>query len=159
MSGPEDQRRDEAKFFLAAIVESSRDSIVTVDFHGVITSWNKAAEQLYGYSAEEAIGQELVQLTLPQNLSEVLGNIQKVKHSQKVEVFDSVRINCINKGGHEMHLEVSMSPVFMAVCSQEETDEGACIVVVFKIEDTSFTTLQRNLLVSVVDSSSQAASL
>jgi PAS domain S-box-containing protein len=104
----EEQRRDEAKFFLAAIVESSRDSIVTVDFDGVITTWNKAAEQLYGYRADEAIGRELVQLTLPQDLSEVLGNIEKVKHSQKVEVFDSVRIN---KGGHEMHLEVSMSPV------------------------------------------------
>jgi PAS domain S-box-containing protein len=93
---------------LAAVVESSRDSVVTVDFHGIITTWNKAAEQVYGYSADEAIGQELVQLTLPQDLSEVLGNIEKVKQSQKVEVFDSVRIN---KGGQEIHLEVSMSPI------------------------------------------------
>lgn len=103
-----EDRRDEARFFLASIVESSRDSIVTVDFDGVITTWNKAAEQVYGYSAEEAIGQQLVQLTLVQDVSEVLANIENVKHSQKVEVFESVRIN---KGGHEMHLEVSMSPV------------------------------------------------
>jgi PAS domain S-box-containing protein len=107
-SEAEDHHRDAAKFFLAAIVESSRDSIVTVDFDGVITTWNKAAEQLYGYRAGEAIGQQLVQLTFPRNLSEVLRNIENVKQSQKVEVFDSVRIN---KGGHEMHLEVSMSPV------------------------------------------------
>jgi PAS domain S-box-containing protein len=104
----EDQRRDDARFFLASIVESSRDSIVTVDFDGIITTWNKAAEQLYGFCANEAIGKQLVQLTFPQDLSEVLGNIEKVKHSQKVEVFDSVRIN---KSGHEIHLEVSMSPV------------------------------------------------
>jgi PAS domain S-box-containing protein len=108
MNEPEEDSSDVARFFLASIVDSSQDSIVTVDFHGIITTWNKAAERLYGYPADEAIGQELVQLTLPQNINEVLANIENVKHGRRVEVFDSVRIK---KGGQEMHLEVVMSPV------------------------------------------------
>jgi PAS domain S-box-containing protein len=97
-----------ARFFLSSIVESSQDSIVTIDFNGTITSWNRAAEQLYGHSASEAIGQNLLTLTFPQNLAEVLRNVEQVKHSRKVEVFDSVRIH---KEGQEMTLEVVMSPV------------------------------------------------
>ena len=99
---------DHARFFLAAIVESSEDSIITVDFDGIITSWNKAAERLYGYRADEAIGKSLTALVLPDNLGEVLGNIENVKRSRNVAIFDSVRIR---KGGRQMHLEVVMSPV------------------------------------------------
>jgi PAS domain S-box-containing protein len=99
---------DKAQYLLAAIVESSQDSIVTVDFEGTITSWNQAAEQLYGYPAKAAIGQSLTALVLPQNLQEVLSSIDQVKHSQKVEIFDSVRVH---KDGRDMHLEVVMSPV------------------------------------------------
>ncbi len=104
----ERKRAETAKFFLASIVESTEDSIVTVDFDGIITSWNRAAESLYGYSAREAIGTSLIKLTLPDNIKEVLANIDEIKHSQTVEVFDSVRVH---KGGREMNLEVVMSPV------------------------------------------------
>ncbi|HEY8560145.1 MAG TPA: PAS domain S-box protein [Pyrinomonadaceae bacterium] len=97
-----------AKYHLAAIVESSQDSMVSINLEGVITSWNRAAEQLYGYPAAEAIGKALTELTLPQNLLEVLVNIENVKNSQKVEVFDSVRLH---KDSHEIHLEVVMSPI------------------------------------------------
>jgi PAS domain S-box-containing protein len=97
-----------AKYHLAAIVESSQDSIVTINLDGVITSWNKAAEQLYGYPAAEAVGKSLTELTLPQNLLEVLANIEHVRNSQKVEIFDSVRLH---KDSREIHLEVVMSPV------------------------------------------------
>ncbi|HEY0073023.1 MAG TPA: PAS domain S-box protein, partial [Abditibacteriaceae bacterium] len=99
---------DKAKYFLASIVESSQDSIVTVDSEGIITSWNRAAEQLYGYSAQDAIGQSLMALVLPQNLQQVLCAIDRVKHSHKVERFDSVRVH---KDGHDLLLEVVMSPV------------------------------------------------
>lgn len=99
---------EDALFFLSAVVASSGDSIVTVDFEGVITSWNHSAERLYGHAASEAICQPLASLALPQNLQEVLGNIDKVKHNQTIEVFDSVRFH---KDEHEMYLEVVMSPV------------------------------------------------
>lgn len=97
-----------AKFHLAAIIESSQDSMVSINLDGIITSWNRAAEQLYGYPAAEAVGKSLTELVLPQNILEVLGNIENVRDSQKVEVFDSVRLH---KDDHEIHLEVVMSPI------------------------------------------------
>lgn len=99
---------DKAQYLLASIVESSQDSVVTLDFDGIITSWNRAAEQLYGYSAQEALGQSLNQLVLPQNLDKVLQSIDEVKDSQRVEIFDSVRVH---KDGRDMNLEVMMSPI------------------------------------------------
>src|SRR5687767_11464993 len=101
-------RAEQAKFFLGSIVESSQDSIITVDFNGIVTSWNKAAEHLYGYAANEAIGRSLTALTLPENLGEVLRKTERVKHGKKVEVFDSIRLN---GAGREMILEVVLSPV------------------------------------------------
>ncbi|WP_128544759.1 PAS domain S-box protein [Larkinella soli] len=98
----------EARYFLASIVESSQDSVVTVNFESIITSWNQAAEALYGYTAAEAVGQPLTMLTLPADLAEVLGDIDKIKHSRKVERFDTVRVN---KGGRQIVLEIVLSPV------------------------------------------------
>lgn len=104
----ERKRAEEAKFFLASIVESSQDSMLTINFDGIITSWNRAAESLYGYSAAEAIGKPLTMLTLPEDLMEILGNVQKIKRGAAVEIFDTFRLN---KDGREMHLEVVLSPV------------------------------------------------
>ncbi|MCE7067049.1 PAS domain S-box protein [Dyadobacter sp. CY326] len=99
---------EEARSFLAAIVESSQDAIMTVNFEGVITSWNHAAQDLYGYSPAQAIGQPLTMLTLPEDLSQILMDTEKIKVSDRVEIFDAVRVN---KDGREMQLEVIMSPV------------------------------------------------
>ncbi|HEX6625630.1 MAG TPA: PAS domain S-box protein, partial [Pyrinomonadaceae bacterium] len=102
------RRAEEARFFLASIVESSQDSIITVNFDGIITSWNRAAETLYGYAAAEAMGKPLTMLTLPEDLKEVLANADKVKHSETVEIYDTIRVN---KDGRQMNLEVMLSPV------------------------------------------------
>jgi PAS domain S-box-containing protein len=104
----EQKRLEDAKFFLASIVESSEDSVVTVNFDGEITSWNKSAENLYGYTAKEAVGKPLTMLTLPKDLKEVLKNIDTIKHSRKVEIFETVRVH---KGGRELLLEIVLSPV------------------------------------------------
>ncbi len=99
---------EEAKCFLASVVESSGDSIITVNFDGTINTWNKASERLFGYTAREAIGKPLSMLSLPGNLQKVLDSIEHIKLSRKVEIFDSVRIH---KGGREMNLEIAFSPV------------------------------------------------
>jgi PAS domain S-box-containing protein len=99
---------EEARHFLASIVESSKDSIISVSFDGLITSWNKAAGLLYGYSALEAVGKPLSMLTLPEDLREILSKIDKIKHSRQVEIFEAERIG---KDGHRIFLEVTMSPV------------------------------------------------
>jgi PAS domain S-box-containing protein len=99
---------EQTKLLLAAIVESSEDSIVTIDFDRTITSWNRAAERLYGYTAHEAIGKPLTMLTLTKDLEEVLSNVDKVKHGEAVEPFETVRVQ---KDGQRIHLAVVMSPV------------------------------------------------
>ncbi|MHA4845701.1 PAS domain S-box protein, partial [Flavitalea antarctica] len=108
----EARRLEEAKFFLASVVETSNDSIITIDFERKITSWNKSAEKLYGYTAEEVIGKNLTLLTLPKDFIKILNKIDIVEHSRKVAVFDTVRAH---KDGQHMELEVVMSPVMNAL--------------------------------------------
>jgi len=99
---------EKEKFFLAAVVDSSKDSIVTIDFDGLITSWNKAAEHLYGYPAKEAIGSNLAMVVLPEDIRQLLINIDRIKDSESVELYDTIRIH---KGGELMNLEIMLSPV------------------------------------------------
>ena len=96
------------KYFLASIVECCHDSIITINLERVITSWNKAAEQLYGYPASEAIGKNLTMLTLPEDFNEILSNIDKIKHSKEVAIFQTERVG---KGNNHLILEVVLSPV------------------------------------------------
>lgn len=102
------QRVEESRAVLAAIVEGSEDSIISLDFEGRITSWNAAAERLYGYSAAEALGRSAATLTLPERLSELLANLDRIRQRQTVETVDALRIH---KDGHEIWLSVSNSPV------------------------------------------------
>ena len=62
-----DLKTDEAAAFLAAIIDSSDDSIVSTTLQGIIRSWNRGAEQMFGYSAAEAIGQH-IKLIIPPEL-------------------------------------------------------------------------------------------
>lgn len=96
------------KYFLASIVETSHDSIITIDLDLEITSWNKAAEELYGYPASEAIGNKLTTLTLPKDFHRLLDKIEKIKKDKEIEVFESERVG---KNKAHMILEVVVSPV------------------------------------------------
>ncbi|MDQ3800739.1 MAG: PAS domain S-box protein [Acidobacteriota bacterium] len=99
---------DDAKFFLASIVESLEDSVVSVDFNTIITSWNRGAERLYGYSAAEVIGKPLTMLTLPEDLERILANIESIKRGETVQVYET---ESIHKEGHRIHLSITLSPV------------------------------------------------
>lgn len=96
------------KYFLASIVETSHDSIITIDLDLEITSWNKGAEELYGYEAKEAIGKRLTALTLPEDFQKLLEKIEKIKQDKTIEVFESERVG---KNKAHMILEVVVSPV------------------------------------------------
>jgi PAS domain S-box-containing protein len=104
----ERKQAEAAKFLMAAIVESSEDSIISIDFERHITTWNKGAERLYGYPAAEAIGKPLTMLTLPRDMEEVLANIDKIRHGETVEPFETERRQ---KDGPHLHLAVVLSPV------------------------------------------------
>lgn len=96
------------KYFLASIVESSQDSIVTINLDMVISTWNRAAELLYGYPAAEAIGKPLTMLTLPREFVQLVTDVERIKEGKQVEVFESERVH---KDKSRLFLEVVMSPV------------------------------------------------
>ena len=85
---------------LANAVESSNDAILTMSLDGIITSWNKGAEQIYGYSAEEILGKN-ASILEPDNLKdEVKKLIDRIKQGIKIKNYETIQIKkgrCINK--------------------------------------------------------------
>ncbi len=77
---------------LANVVESSNDAILTISLDGIITSWNKGAEQIYGYSSEEIVGKS-VSIPAPDNLKDETKNlIEKVKLGEKIQHYRTLRL-------------------------------------------------------------------
>ena len=104
-----DTTRDDRAARLAAIVESSDDAIVSKDLRGVVTSWNPAAEKLFGYSAAEAIGRSITELIIPADrLHEERDILARIGRGEAVEHFETVRRT---KGGQLVHVSVTSSPV------------------------------------------------
>ena len=102
------KRIEEHLSLLAAIVEDSDDAIVTKDLDGAITSWNDGARRLYGYSAEEAIGQPVTLLLPPDRLDEEAQILDRVKRGEGVDHFETVR-RC--KDGRLIDVSVTISPI------------------------------------------------
>jgi len=93
---------------LAAIVESSNDAIIGRTSDGTITSWNKGAENIYGYSAAEMIGQSTTILIPPDDIDAVRKNYQRIHQGNRIEPYDTVRLR---KGGARIAVSVTVSPV------------------------------------------------
>lgn len=77
---------------LAALVESSQDAILAHTLDGYITYWNAAAQRLYGYTAEEAIGLHVSLLAPPELRSEIRELLQRLRHAEKVEHYETLRM-------------------------------------------------------------------
>lgn len=93
---------------LAAIVESSDDAIISKTLDGEILSWNKAAEKIYGYTAEEAIGQSISILAPWDVRNEFPSILQKIGRSEVVDHFETRRRR---KDGKVIHVSLSVSPI------------------------------------------------
>ena len=93
---------------LAAIVEYSEDAILTKTTNGVITSWNRAAERMYGYRMAEAVGRDLSFLLPSHRQSEMAGLLDDVRRGQPIENFETQRIT---KEGTVLDVSVSVSPI------------------------------------------------
>jgi PAS domain S-box-containing protein len=78
---------------LASIVESSDDAIITKDRDGIITSWNPAAERMYGYSAEEAIGRPISILIPEHRAGEERRILERVLAGERVDHYESERVH------------------------------------------------------------------
>ena len=105
-----ERKKSEEKIqILANVVESSNDAIATESLDGIITSWNKSAEQIYGYSAEEILGKN-VSILEPDNLKgEVKQLIEKIKQGEKVQHYETLRVK---KDGTIINGSITLSPIF-----------------------------------------------
>ncbi|MCQ1534889.1 PAS domain S-box protein [Methanosarcina sp. KYL-1] len=105
----ERKRAEERIHTLANAVESSNDAIVTESLDGIITSWNKAAEQVYGYSAEEILGKD-VSILEPDNIrGETKQFSEKIKQGEKIQHYETSRLK---KNGTTINVSITLSPVF-----------------------------------------------
>src|SRR2546423_121282 len=99
---------EEAIAHLAAIVESSDDAIISKTLDGTIVSWNAGAEKVYGYPAQEAIGQRMTLLLPPDRADEETHILERIARGERVEHFETVRRK---KNGELIDVSLTISPV------------------------------------------------
>jgi PAS domain S-box-containing protein len=97
--------------WLASIVESSHDAIVSTDAGRVITTWNNAAERLYGYTSDEMIGRSITILIPPDRHHEQLMILERIKRGERIEDYETVRQR---KDGSLVNVSLMVSPVMDA---------------------------------------------
>jgi PAS domain S-box-containing protein len=97
-----------AALHLAALVESSEDAIVSKDLSGIIQSWNRGAERLFGYTPAEAIGQPVTLLIPFDRLDEEPKIIARIRRGERVEHFDTIRRR---KDGSLVDISLTISPI------------------------------------------------
>ena len=99
---------ENARGHLAAIVESSDDAIVSKTLEGVIRSWNRAAERLFGYAAEEAVGQPVTLIIPADRVQEEQEILQRLRRGERIDHFETVRIA---KSGRRIDVALTISPI------------------------------------------------
>ncbi|MFC5455475.1 PAS domain S-box protein [Prosthecobacter fluviatilis] len=102
------KRLEQKQTELASIVESSDDAIIGKTLEGVVTSWNRGAEKIFGYTAEEAIGQPLLMLLPPERHHEEAEILARISRGETVKHFDTVRL-C--KDGRKIFISATISPL------------------------------------------------
>jgi len=102
------KRAEEASLQLAAIVQSAADAIVGKDLNGIITSWNQAAENIFGYRAEEIVGRSILLIIPPELHDEERRILAKIRAGERIEHFETVRLR---KDGTRLNVALTISPV------------------------------------------------
>jgi PAS domain S-box-containing protein len=110
------RRMDQSRYRLAAIVDSSDDAIISKDLNGIINSWNEGARRIFGYDADEIIGQSILRLIPPELHHEEDFIMAKIRAGERVEHFETTRLK---KGGERLPISVTISPI--------KDDNGAVI--------------------------------
>ena len=133
---------------LAAIVDSSQDAIVSKDLDGIITSWNKAAERMFGYTAQEALGRSVTLIIPPERLHEEGEILTRIRGGERIEQLETQRRH---KDGRIVDVLLTISPV--------KDDTGRVIgasKVARNIGDQKRNVELRGLLAAIVNSSDDA---
>jgi len=103
-----DSQNELAAELLRAIIESSDDAIISKDLNSVITSWNKSAERLFGYTEAEAIGKPITILIPPDRLDEEPQILSRIRSGERVDHFETTRVR---KDGKLIDISLTISPV------------------------------------------------
>jgi len=99
---------DPSPLVLAAVVESSDDAIITQSLAGIIETWNRAAERMFGYSAGEAVGRPVSMLVPPERIDEEEGAVERIRRGDPVKHFET---EGVGKNGRRVPVSVTISPV------------------------------------------------
>jgi PAS domain S-box-containing protein len=100
---------EKANQWLRAVVQSSDDAIVATDLQGTIVSWNRGAEQLYGYSAEEAIGKSATIVASPDGPGDQTRVLARVQSGERLQHYEGVRRR---KDGRRVEISATVSPIY-----------------------------------------------
>src|SRR3990167_7545807 len=133
---------------LTALVESSDDAIISKTPDGIITTWNVAAERMFGYSAKEILGKPISILVPKDSQEEFSLILEKIKKDQRIEHFETKRLN---KDGRVLNVSVTLSPI--------KNKEGKIIgisKIVRNITERKQSEQERIKLASIVESSEDA---
>ena len=93
---------------LALIVDSSQDAIIAKNLDGIVTHWNRGAEHIYGYSAQEMVGRPISVLAPKERVDEIPAILEKIRRGERVEYFESVRVT---KDKRHLNVSISVSPI------------------------------------------------
>ncbi|MGC2549420.1 MAG: PAS domain S-box protein [Candidatus Sulfotelmatobacter sp.] len=99
---------EEARYRLAAIVESSEDAIVSKNLNGIIQSWNAGAQRIFGFTPEEAVGQPITMIIPPELQDEEKEIIRRLRNGERIEHYETVRMT---KSGERLNISLTVSPV------------------------------------------------
>jgi two-component system CheB/CheR fusion protein len=102
------QRAEQVSHRLVAIVESSDDAIVSKDLNGVIATWNKGAERLFGYLEQEAVGKPIIMLIPDQHRDEETRILERIRRGERIDHFETVRRR---KDGTLVSISLTVSPI------------------------------------------------
>lgn len=102
------KRAAEYRERLAAIVESSDDAIISKDLNGIIRSWNKGAERIFGYTAEEIIGRPVTVLAVPERVEEIPNILARIQRGERVDHYETKRQT---KDGRVLTISLTVSPI------------------------------------------------
>ena len=103
-----EQKADRAQRLLAAIVSSCDDGIASKDLNGVVTSWNAAAERIFGYSADEIIGRPITLIIPPELHDDEPKILAKIRRGERIEHFETIRVT---KDGRYIDVSLTISPI------------------------------------------------
>jgi PAS domain S-box-containing protein len=99
---------EQARYRLAAIVESSDDAIVSKNLKGIIASWNAGAQRIFGFTPEEAVGQPITIIIPPELQDEEKQIIKRLRNGERIEHYETIRVT---KSGKKLNISLTVSPV------------------------------------------------